>query len=122
MAGRSTLDPDNFPAGSRPRAMPKGHDINSLGPSDSSDTGSDLAGLMPNAGDGMSLDRGADEDFVGGHTNDIDTDRVIDAGEAGLGGGLDQAEEAQLGMRDDGGEAALAQARRRRIAEAAYYR
>lgn len=122
MAGRSTLDPDNFPVGSRRRAVPRGHDIGSLGPSDSSDSGSDLSGVVPNAGDAMSLDRGADEDILGGHANDIDADRVVDADEAGLGSGLDQAEEAQLGVRDDGGQSALAQARRRRIAEAAYYR
>lgn len=43
MAG-STLDPDNFPAGSRRRKTPEGHDTKTLGPSDSSDTGSDMAG------------------------------------------------------------------------------
>jgi hypothetical protein len=32
---------------------------------------------------------------------DIGTDRVITADEAGLGGGLDQAEEAQLGITDE---------------------
>lgn len=37
---RSTLDPDTFPVG-KPRA-PKGHDTKSLGPSDSSDSGSDI--------------------------------------------------------------------------------
>ncbi len=32
---------------------------------------------------------------------DRDTDRVVGPEEAGLGGGLDQAEEAQLGITDD---------------------
>ena len=32
---------------------------------------------------------------------DRDTDRVVGAAEAGLGGGLDQAEEAQLGITDE---------------------
>lgn len=32
---------------------------------------------------------------------DRDTDRVVEAEEAGLGGGLDQAEEAQLGKTDE---------------------
>jgi len=32
---------------------------------------------------------------------DQSTDRVIDASEAGLGGGLDQAEEGRLGVRDE---------------------
>lgn len=117
MAGKSTLDPDNFPANSR---TPKGRDIRSLGPSDSSDSGSDLAGQLPNAGDDLRLERGADEDPFGGHANDIDTDRIVGPEEAGLGGGLDQAEEAQLGVRDDGER--TAGDRRRRIAEAAYYR
>jgi hypothetical protein len=120
MAGKSTLDPDNLAARNRTRRKPTGHDIDSLGPSDSSDSGSDLAGSRPNAED-MSLDRGADEDSDAGHTNDIDVDRVVSAGEAGLGGGLDQAEEAQLGVRDDDPSPA-ADERRRRIAEAAYYR
>jgi hypothetical protein len=33
--------------------------------------------------------------------SDVDTDRVINADEAGLGHGLDQAEEAQRGIRDE---------------------
>jgi hypothetical protein len=56
----SRLDPDNFPHG-RPRKTLKGHDVRTLGPSDSSDT-----------------------------------DRVVDAEEAGLGYGLSEAEEAWL--------------------------
>jgi hypothetical protein len=32
---------------------------------------------------------------------DLGIDRVVDASEAGLGGGLDQAEEAQLGITDE---------------------
>jgi hypothetical protein len=38
----TTLTPDNIPA-PRPN-IPPGHDVKSLGPSDSSDSGSDLAG------------------------------------------------------------------------------
>jgi Protein of unknown function (DUF2934) len=144
MASKSTLDPDNFPSASKRRRSRKGGDIGSLGPSDSSDTGSDLAGSRPNNED-ISLDRGADEDSVSGHSNDIDTDRIISADEAGLGGGLDQAEEARLGIRDEeiasevdsiiaqsdlggsryGGSQGRPDSdedRRRRIAEAAYYR
>ena len=138
MASNSTLDPDNFPVTSKQRGALKGHDIGSLGPSDSSDTGSDLAGLRPDA-EGISLDRGADEDTTGGHANDIDTDRIVSAEEAGLGGGLDQAEEAQFGVQDEDvasspeallgwsnsegyGDSGSADKRRRRIAEAAYYR
>ena len=122
MASNSTLDPDNFPTRSPPRQHGKGHDVRSLGPSDSSDSGSDLAGALPNAGDDIHLERGADEDVRGGHTNDIDTDRVVGAEEAGLGGGLDQAEEAWAGVRDDDGLAGSPDERHRRIAVAAYYR
>lgn len=38
----STLDPDNF--GSRDRSLGKGHGTSALGPSDTSDTGSDVMG------------------------------------------------------------------------------
>lgn len=100
MASNSTLDPDNFPTGDKARQAPKGHDIGSLGPSDSSDSGSDLAGSRRTVDDELSLDRGADEESAAGRTNDIDTDRVVSADEAGLGGGLDQAE-AQLGVRGE---------------------
>ena len=120
MSSKSTLDPENFPAGSKHRDRLKGHDIGSLGPSDSSDSGSDLAGLRPDIGE-TSLDRGADEDSSTGHANDIDTDRVVSAYDAGLGGGLDEAEEAQLGIGDDE-EGTFRADRRKRIREAAYYR
>jgi hypothetical protein len=39
----STLDPDNIPVGSD-RTLGSGHDKRSLGPSDTSDSGSDLTG------------------------------------------------------------------------------
>jgi hypothetical protein len=98
MGSTSTLDPENFPHG-RPRENLKGHDVRALGPSDSSDTGADMAGLGP-------LDDTSDRSGTGERTtideqrvrpgHDIDTDRVVDAEEAGLGDGLDQAEEAWL--------------------------
>lgn len=138
MAG-STLDPDNFPSNQRPRATPPGHDTGALGPSDLSDTGSDMAGPGLLDDDALGLERGTNEDSEGGHRNradagqsvgdahmdsdtdsvgtgehltagkdpdieaggDIGTDRIVDASEAGLGGGLDQAEEAQLGKTDE---------------------
>ena len=96
MGSTSTLDPDNFPHG-RERKTPKGHDVRSLGPSNSSDTGSDLTGLGPlddtsdreGTGEQMTVD--ADRVRPG---RDIDTDRVVGPEEAGLGDGLDEAEEA----------------------------
>jgi hypothetical protein len=83
----ATLDPDRR---RKPRKTPKGHDTPSLGPSDSSDSGSDVVGTSDTLRPGQ----------------DIDVDRVVGAGEAGLGSGLDQAEEARRGE----------------IAENAYYR
>lgn len=41
MSGNSTLDPDNIP-GLPDRSLGRGHDIGSLGPSDTSDSGSDM--------------------------------------------------------------------------------
>ena len=133
----STLDPDNFTAGKRP--APKGHDVKSLGPSDSSDSGSDMAGPGLIDDDALALDRGTNEDTEAGPDDvadagpsvgnlgmdsdsdrygtgehltagkdpnirvggDIGVDRIVDANEAGLGGGLDQAEEALLDITDE---------------------
>jgi len=137
MAG-STLDPDNIPA-RREHKTVKGTDMKSLGPSDTSDSGSDMAGPGLIDDDVLPLDRGTNEDPEGGTVGKIeagasvgdremdensdaagtgehltagkeprgrvnadrDTDRIVDAAEAGLGGGLDQAEEARLGKTDE---------------------
>jgi hypothetical protein len=132
MAG-STLDPDNVPA-RRGRKTVKGTDVKSLGPSDTSDSGSDMAGPGLVGDDAVHLDRGTNEDAEGGSVGKIeagasvgdremddtsdasgtgehltagkeprvrpnadrDTDRIVNDEEAGLGGGLDEAEEARL--------------------------
>ncbi|HET7812313.1 MAG TPA: hypothetical protein VFL16_17205 [Steroidobacteraceae bacterium] len=75
-----------------------------IGPSDSSDTGSDMMGL--GNGDDTSDregtgERASVEDLSPDDNSDIAADRVVEADEAGLGGGLDQAEEAQLGITDE---------------------
>jgi hypothetical protein len=59
----SSLDPDNFPESGK--RMPKGHGNRSLGPGDSSDSGSDLAGpgLFDDEGDVLDLDRDPIEDM-----------------------------------------------------------
>lgn len=80
-----------------------GHDINSVGPSDSSDTGADSLGA--DAGDSTS-DRNGTGERVSLESDvepdaDISADRIVQAEEAGLGGGLDQAEEALLGITDE---------------------
>jgi hypothetical protein len=83
----------------------KGHDVRSLGPSDSSDTGADMVGLggldstSDRQGTGERLDvEEIHSDIADG---DLTPDRIVRAEEAGLGGGLDQAEEAQLGITDE---------------------
>ena len=92
--------------------IPKGHDIRSLGPSDSSDTGADMVGT------GGALDSTSDRNGTGerpsvaiesdANTNaDIAADRIVEAQDVGLGGGLDQAEEAQLGFTDEEIDAAV---------------
>lgn len=134
MAG-TTLDPDHLPL-ERKRKTLQGHDLRSLGPSDSSDTGSDMAGPGLLDDDVLRLDRGTNEDSEGGRANvadagasvgdldmddtsdrsgtgermsagkeqtvrpgaDIDTDRVVGPEDAGLGYGLDEAEEADRGL------------------------
>jgi hypothetical protein len=136
MAG-STLDPDNLP--SERRHTQKGHDTRSLGPSDSSDSGSDLAGPGLIDDDLLNLDRGTNHDSEAGPHDvadagpsvgdldmddnsdrhgtgehltagkeprvrvnaDHDVDRIVGAGGAGLGGGPDPAEEAQLQKSDE---------------------
>src|ERR1044072_3257590 len=87
-----------------------------IGPSDSSDSGSDLAGERASDGDMLNLNDDAAEDTDTGGTgerltagqdpdvrigSDIGLDRVVDGEEAWLVGGLDQAEEAQLGITDE---------------------
>lgn len=141
----STLGPDNIAADRRSRNPAPGHDTKSLGPSDSSDSGSDMAGPGLIDDDALGLDRGTNEDTEAGRDDiadagasigdlgmdsdsdrfgtgehmtagkepgtranaDIDTDRIVGAGEAGLGTGLDQAEEAQLGITDEELDAAV---------------
>ena len=110
MASSSTLDPDNFPP-ARHEKTAKGHGARVLGPSDSSDSGSDLtdadAGSGAPDGDNDSDRNGtgerlsADKDSDVRVAGDIETDRVVGEEEAGLGGGLDQAEEARRGVTDE---------------------
>jgi hypothetical protein len=139
MASSSSLDPENFPDAQDSRKTPKGHDTKALGPSDSSDSGSDMAGPGLIDDDALNLDRGTNEDVEAGRDEvadagpsvgdlgmegnsdrygtgehltagkdprireggDIATDRIVTPAEAGLGGGLDQAEEALLETTDE---------------------
>lgn len=78
----STLDPDNIPAG-RKRKTLKGHDTKSLGPSDTSDSGSDMAGPGDLGMDDNSDSAGTGEHLTAGKdpkvrvNADRDADRVV---------------------------------------------
>jgi hypothetical protein len=97
------FDPDELPDADGNEIL-KGHGVRSLGPSDSSDTGADMVGLgrgddtsdRQGTGERASVDEPTQEDAL-----DISADRIVPAEEAGLGDGLDQAEEAQLGITDE---------------------
>jgi len=90
-----------------------GREAPAIGPSDSSDSGSDLIGTglaSDDASDrhGTGQRASVDEDIDAEPDTDLLPDRVVNADEAGLGGGLDQAEEAQLGTTDEEIEAEMA--------------
>jgi hypothetical protein len=124
MTSSSTLDPDNFPS-SEKRTQRSMHTAPALGPSDSSDSGSDLPEPDVTDDDVKGNDNDSDRYGTGERPSagkehglrvagDIETDRIVGEEEAGLGGGLDEAEEAQLGVTDE----ELALQRRRRNARA----
>lgn len=94
MTGASTLDPDNFPEGPD-RSLGKGHGTDALGPSDLSDTGSDVMGgpgFASNLDDDqvLHLDRGTNEeeesyagDTAGPDVGDADFSADTDGGGTG---------------------------------------
>lgn len=78
------------------RADPK------IGPSDSSDTFSDRPDQSTDTDEGGTGERvTAGVDSHSELHNERGVDRVVNSGEAGLGGGLDQAEEGRLGVTDE---------------------
>jgi hypothetical protein len=97
MVNRSTLDSENLSGQNERKSF---QDTRSIGPSGSSDSGSDLAGLDIS-------DEETSERMMAGQEpevsigSDIGLDRIVGPEEAGLGGGLDQAEEARLGITDE---------------------
>lgn len=110
MGGPNLLDPESVSARADDSEGP-GHDRTSIGPSDSSDSGSDLMGTGANLGD-LGAEESSDRNGTGERlsadaeagirvADDIAPDRIVTAEEAGLGGGLDQAEEARLGITDE---------------------
>lgn len=85
MSGISTLDPDNFPQ-APDRSLGRGHGTDALGPSDNSDSGSDVRG-GPGFALGLdedliaNLERGTNEDYAIGHGTDT---AGADMGDANL--------------------------------------
>jgi hypothetical protein len=98
MAG-SRLEPDHWPLG-RKRKAPQNRDVPSRAPSDSRTAASDAAGSDSPDEDALSLDRISHEDGQSDRHDgvDIDFDRPVDPDDAGLGYGLDEAEEADRGL------------------------
>jgi hypothetical protein len=81
---------------SQGRAEPK------IGPSDSSDSFADRPNETTDTDDGGTGERvTVGRDPSSELHDERAPDRVVNAEEAGLGGGLDQAEEAQLGVTDE---------------------
>lgn len=81
---------------SQGRADPK------IGPSDSSDTFSDRPNESTDTDDGGTGERvSTGRDSRSELHNERGVDRVVDSQDAGLGGGLDQAEEGRLGITDE---------------------
>jgi hypothetical protein len=81
---------------SQGRANPK------LGPSDSSDSGADRPNRSTDTDAGGTGERVTVGKAPESELHDERApDRVVQSNEAGLGGGLDQAEEAQLGVTDE---------------------
>jgi len=74
MTGASTLDPDNFP-GAPDRSLGKGHGVDALGPSDVTDSGSDVVGGPGFAAaldddQTLGLDTGTNEDPEASYAHD----------------------------------------------------
>ncbi len=91
MTGNSTLDPDNFPE-PPDRSLGTGHGTGALGPSDTSDSGSDLVGAAGLAGeDELDFDTGTTSDMeassaggtAGPDVGDANLDSDSDSGGTG---------------------------------------
>jgi hypothetical protein len=111
MTGTSTLDPDNFPE--RPdRSLGKGHGTDALGPSDLSDTGSDVVGgpgFSANLDDDqlIHLDEGTTSDLEASHAGDTAGPDVGDAdfsGDSDMGGTGERAAAGRDTVAKDGAD------------------
>ncbi|MET0506786.1 MAG: chemotaxis protein [Burkholderiaceae bacterium] len=99
-------DSDDEGEGFESQVVRKGGDTRSLGPSDSSDSGSDVASGGVTSPDELvsDSDRAGTGERAGVDAGEIEAseiapDRIVDADEAGLGMGLDEAEEANQPQR-----------------------
>ena len=72
-----------------------------VGPSDTSDTSADRPGAENTDTDAAGTGERATVGRERAPHSEASTDRVVGTQEAGLGGGLDQAEEARLGKTDE---------------------
>lgn len=81
MTGSSTLDPDNFP-GAPDRSLGKGHGVDALGPSDVTDSGSDVVG---GPGFAANLDDDQVLDLDTGTTSDNEESYAHDTAGADMG-------------------------------------
>lgn len=117
MARPTGVDLDSLLDSSDSGAL-KGRDIASVGPSDSSDTGADMLGIggLDSTSDrnGTGERASVENDAEGDAGLDLVADGIVGPEDAGLGGGLDQAEEARLGITDEEIEAALRRSGRSR--------
>jgi hypothetical protein len=102
MAGGSTLDPDDLTQGTGTSVSRS--DTGTLGPSDSTDSGSDVAVGSATSPEELASDsdRFGTGDRAGvageeGAGEDVGFDQVVDSDDAGLGTGLDEAELARKG-------------------------
>jgi hypothetical protein len=111
MTGISTLDPDNFPE-SPDRSLGKGHGTDALGPSDISDTGSDVVGgpgFSTNLDDDqvLHLDEGTTSDLEASHAGDTAGPDVGDAdfsGDSDMGGTGERAAAGRDTVAKDGAD------------------
>lgn len=111
MTGTSTLDPDNFPEGPD-RSLGKGHGIDALGPSDISDTGSDVVGGPGFAAaidpeQVLDFDQGTTSDLEQSHAGDTAGPDVGDAdfsGDSDMGGTGERAAAGRDAVARDGAD------------------
>ena len=101
----SSLDPENLPV-APDRSLGRGHDNGSLGPSDTSDSGSDVRGGKPSTRksesglrEGEAENAGDDQldDVLDAFKGDGELDSDSDSGGTGERGGVERGESSRAG-------------------------